>query len=92
MTFKFEYIVQCIQLSVPNNDMFTSKNILLVYFFTELFCFVSYDYNTYVGRGLVLDWLDRENFVQQAQMTLTLVIDVGKHLLWLFNSSSIWCY
>ena len=86
MTFKFEYIVQCIQLSVPNNDMFTSKNILLVYFFTELFCFVSYDYNTYVGRGLVLDWLDRENFVQQAQNDVnfrTLVIDIGKgqHLL-----------
>ena len=27
----------------------------------------SYDYETYVVRGLELDWLDRENFVQRTQ-------------------------
>ena len=29
--------------------------------------FVSYDYETYVRRGLVRDWLDRENFSQWTQ-------------------------
>ena len=53
-------------------------------------CFVSYDYNTYVGRGLVLDWLDHQNFVQQAQNDVnfrTLVIDIGKRSTPSFGSS-----
>ena len=43
--------------------MFTSKNVSS----ENSFFFSLFDNETYVGHGLVLDWLNRENFVQWIQ-------------------------
>ena len=46
--------------------------------------FISYDYETFVGQGLFLDWSDRENFVQRTQdakMMSTFVNPIEKSIL-----------
>lgn len=67
--------------------------------------FDSYDIETYVERGSVLNWQDYGNFEHQTQIKMTQTISTdsllknqsfaqvkGPHLLWLFNGFSIWCY
>lgn len=77
--------------------------------FTCLFlkdiCIVSYiDNENYVGRVLILDWLDRQKFVRRIQKLCQLMNtphafkrkinnltqNKGQHLFWLFNDSSFW--
>lgn len=67
--------------------------------------FDSYDIETYVERGSVLNWQDYGNFEHQTQIKMTQTISTdsllknqsfaqvkGPHLLWVFNGFFIWCY
>ena len=50
-------------------------------------------HKTYVGQGLVLNWLDQQKLCQLIFLhSIEENIYKGQHLLWLFNGSFTWCY
>ena len=53
----------------------------MFYWYISLeYSFVSYDYGTNVGRGFILDWLDRENLLQEMRSTFEHPIKKNQYL------------